>query len=237
MKILITAFAFYALWTFSSPAHKKNINVIQFDIAKILNARPVTTLRNGKLIPWAKGIDGNGLADGYLTMSAALFNGDKDPHALPDNPVFAANASHPEIKLHYSNSDSLNDQACAIAGAGEIEFRVPKEKYTDVYLALTSAEGPATLQVQYNYSDGNENRDFTVPDYYSDVKPNDPDICYLVHDLAKWGNKNNMTEKDHHNIDLLDIHPDPARLLKGVTVSKNKAAYLVLWAAAGVRAD
>jgi hypothetical protein len=45
-----------------------------------------------------------------------------------------------------------------------------------------------------------------------------------------------MTESDHHNIDVLNIHPDPKRVLKKVTVSKGKAGYMVFWAATGVTA-
>ena len=237
MKITIPAIAFCVLWISNVLLPQKDPKIIQFDISNILNARPVTTLTNKKLVTWKKGIDGDGLADGYLTLSAALFNGDKDPHALPDNPVFAANASHPEIKLHYSNTDSLNNQACGIIGTEVVEFRVPVNKYSAIYLALTSAEGPSALRVQFNYADGADIKNFTVPDYYWDLKPNDPDFCYLAHDLAKWGNKNNMTEKDHHNIDLLNVHPNPERALKSIKISKNKPTYVVFWAAAGVVAD
>jgi hypothetical protein len=235
MKVLTLIFASFVLC--QNTVAGQTTKVVQIDLSKILNARPVTSLTNGKLIPWAKGIDGNGLADGYFTMSAALFNGDKGPHALPDNPVFAANASHPEILLHYSNNDSLHFQACGIIGTEEVKFLVPDDKYSDIYLALTSAEGASTLLVQFNYADGVKIKDFTLPDYYWDVKADDPDVCYLVHDLAKWGPKNNMTEKDHHNIDLLNIHPDPARVLNSIIISKNKPTYVVLWAAVGIRAD
>ena len=237
MKITILAVVFCILWISNSVVPQKEREVIQFDISNILNARPITTLTNNKLVTWKKGIDGDGLADGYLTHSAALFNGDKDPHALPDNPVFAASASHPEIKLNYSNTDSLHNQACGITGIGEVEFNVPNRKYTDIYLALTSAEGPSTLMVQFGYADGVDVKNFTLPDYYWDLKPNDPDFCYLAHDLAKWGNKNNMTEKAHHNIDLLNVHPDPARILKSIKISKNKPTYVVFWAAAGVKVN
>jgi hypothetical protein len=236
MKILSLALIFPFLLVNDSQTHNDR-PVVQFDIGKILNARPVTILFKGKLIPWVKGIDGDGLADGCLTRSAALFNGDKDPHALPDDPIFAANSSHPEIKLHYSNNESVNKQACGISGDEVVEFRLPHAKYKDIYLALTSAEGSSTLHVKLNYADGVHLKDMTVPDWYWDVKPNDPDVCYLVSDLAKWGNKNNMTEKNHHNIDLVNIHPDQTRVLESIGISKNKPTYMVLWAATGVKAD
>ncbi len=112
-------------------------HVVQFNIDKLLNARPVTVGTNHRLITWTKGVDGGGLADGYLTQAAARLNGDEDTHALPDVPVFAANSSHPEIKLHYSNNGSKHNQACSITGAGSVEFAVPKGKYAEVFLALT----------------------------------------------------------------------------------------------------
>ncbi|HWZ16608.1 MAG TPA: hypothetical protein VNW95_15320 [Mucilaginibacter sp.] len=228
---LISAFYMLCLTGWQTPEN----HAVQFDLSKIVNARPVTVVANHRLVTWTKGIDGNGLADGYLTQSAASFNGDKDAHALPDNPVFAANSSHPEIVLRYSNNDTLHNQACSITGEGAVQFAVPKAKYSAVFLALTSAEGASNLQIQLIYNNGTTTKDFVLPDYYQDIKHGDPNLCYLAHDLAKWGNKNNMTEKDHHNIDLLKIQADPARLLKAIRISKTKPGYLVFWAAVGVK--
>ncbi len=232
-----SAFVFCTLLISGITTLNQSNKAIQFDLSKILNARPVTVLANNRLITWTKGIDGNGLGDGYLTQSAALFNGDKAPHALPDNPLIAANASHPEIKLHYSNNDSLYNQTCNISGEGDVEFTVPKLKYNAVYLALTSSEGPSNLKVRFGYNDDSfTSEDLVLPDYYNDI-PNIPNQYYLVHDLSKWGNKNNMTEKDHHNIDLVKIHPDPDKTLKSIKIQKDKPGYLVIWAAAGQKAN
>jgi len=211
----------------------QNDKAIQFDLTKILNARPVTTFNNNKLTTWTKGIDGGGLGDGYLTQSAALFNGDKDPLALPDDPLFAADVHHPQIKLHYSNTDTLHNQTCNVSGKGNVEFAVPSTKYKTIYLALTSSEGQSDLKISFTYNDGVVSQDFVLPDYYADLKSDDLNLCYLAHDLAKWGNKNNMTEKDHHNIDLLKIKADPKRVLKNIRIDKSKPGYLVFWAATG----
>jgi hypothetical protein len=209
--------------------------VIQFNINKLLNARPVTVVATDQLLTWTRGIDGNGMADGYLTLSAALFNGDKNPHALPDNPLFAGNEFHPKIKLHYSNSGSNHNQACAISSAGEVEFNVPKGKYSSIFLSFTSAEGPSAIKVRLEYEQDTTTTDFIVPDYYQDIKQGNSNLSYLAHDLAKWGNKNNMAEKDHHNIDLLKIAPNPAWKLKSIRISKTRSGYLVFWAATGVK--
>ncbi len=229
--------AFLALVTGVAFKMKKTGGVVQINISKILNGRPVSTLTNNKLMPWSKGVDGDGTADGYFTLSAALFNGDKDPHALADNPVYAANESHPEIKLYYSNNDSLRDQACGMIGASEIEFAVPKTKYSAVYLALTSAEGAIALHVKLNYTNGIEEKDYVIPDWYLDIAANDPNFCYLAHDMAKWNNKSKMAEKDHHNIDLLKLRPDPSKTLKSIEIGKTKPGYLTFWAATGVKAE
>ena len=206
---------------------------IQFDINKILNARPVSTLKNNHITKWSTGIDGGGLGDGYLTISAALFNGDKAPHALPDNPIFAATAGRPEIKLHYSNSDSVHNQTCNIKGADSVSFTVPQRRYKAVYLALTSSEGPSQLHIRLTYKTGAVVKDFSLPDYYDDIKPGNATFSYLAHDLAKWGNNNNMTEKDHHNIDVLKVETDSAQTLESISIVKEKAGYLVFWGAAG----
>jgi hypothetical protein len=209
--------------------------VVQFDITPVLNARPVTTLANNRLITWTTGIDGGGKGDGYLTQSAALFNNDKDAQALQDDALFPANRFHPEIKLHYSNRGSLSNQTCNMAGVTSAEFKVPNAKYKALYLALTSSEGASALQIELIYSDGSDLKNVLLPDYYQDLEANDPNMCYLAHDLAKWGNANQMTEKNHHNIDLLKLLPDAKRTLTRIKISKGKDGYLVFWAAAGVR--
>ncbi|MDB5088679.1 MAG: hypothetical protein JWR09_2673 [Mucilaginibacter sp.] len=236
----IPAVVFCILLVTSAFTSNQNNKVVQFDIGKILNARPVTTLTNNKLITWTKGIDGGGSGDGYLTLSAALFNGDKQPHALPDDALFPANGFHPEIQLHYSNTDSLHNQTCNISGEGGVEFYVPQNKYRSVRFALTSSEGPSLLKVEFLYADDStSSEDLVLPDYYDDIPSGQhkPELCYLAHDLAKWGNKNNMTEKDHHNIDLLTVHPDPTKKLKSINIQKKKPGYLVFWAAAGEKVN
>jgi len=208
--------------------------VVQIDISYLLNARPVTTLTGNKLISWTKGIDGNGDGDGYLTQSAAEFNGDKDAHALPDNPVFAANAQHPEIVLHYNNADSIRNQARFVSGEGEFTIRVPKGHYSAIYLGLTSSEGPSTLTFELTYARGTAMINYELPDYYNSVSEKYPDLSFVATDLAKWGKKNIMTEKNHHNIHLLKLNIDPDKTLKAIKIGKSKGGYLMFWSAAGV---
>lgn len=208
--------------------------VIQIDISSLLNARPVTTLTQGKLITWTKGIDGDGLADGYLTQSAASLNGDKDAHALPDKALISANTQHPEILLHYNNSDDKHNQARFVSGPGEFVINIPANHYSQIFLGLSSAEGPSHLQCELIYSDGNDVKNYSLPDYYNNIRANDSNFTYVLTDLAKWGENNNMTEKDHHNIHLLILSIEPGRTLTGIKVKKAKEGYLVFWSATGI---
>ncbi|AYL98788.1 hypothetical protein [Mucilaginibacter celer] len=227
--VTLITYAFFVLGA-SAQQNKKNIQV---NINKLLNARPVTTATDGKLQNWTIGIDGAGKGDGYLTATAASLNGDKNTNALPDNPLIPSNSHHPEILLHYKNGDAGN-QAHNIAGVDSFKFNVPREKYSDFYLSLTSSEGPSRLHITLNYTNGSETKDFRLPDYYNDIPENDPDLSYVVHNLAKWNPQNKMAEADHHNIDAMNIHPDEKRILKNIVVSKEHDGYLVFWAATGV---
>ncbi|CAN5305368.1 hypothetical protein BH11BAC6_BH11BAC6_06870 [soil metagenome] len=212
----------------------QNSKVVQINIDSLLNARPVTTLTDSILITWTKGIDGGGLADGYLTQSAAAFKGDKEVHALPDDPLIPGNDKHPEILLHYKNTDDKNNQARYVTGAGEFVIDIPKEHYVQYYLALSSAEGPSQLQCELLYIDGKVMRNYLLPDYYNNVAANDTAFTYVLTDLAKWDKYNNMKEKDHHNIHLLKLNIDANSILKGIRIKKSEDGYLIFWSATGV---
>src|SRR5437868_1450327 len=78
--------------------------IVQLPVDALLNARAVTTLTAGRLVPWTVGIDGNGTADGYMTAAASKFHNDPATlKTLPDDGRFAADARHPEVLLHFSN--------------------------------------------------------------------------------------------------------------------------------------
>jgi hypothetical protein len=219
------------VFLFNAGFYSKTDKVIQIDVSDILNARPVTTLTNGKLVTWTTGIDKE---NGYLTMAASSFMGNQDPHALPDNPLFPANQSHPEILLHYSNKEGAENQTVCLPDSGEFVCKVPNYKYSDIYFSLTSSYGSSALQFELTYNDGTELRNFVLPDWFRDIPENDPDFSYVAHNMGKWGNKNNLNEKDHHNIDALNIHPNPNRVLTRVKLRKLPGGYLVFWAATGV---
>ncbi|WP_295674060.1 hypothetical protein [uncultured Mucilaginibacter sp.] len=237
MKIVFIFLTILFFGFVTSTFAQRNNKVIQFDISPVLNANPITTFVDNSLIGWTIGIDGGGQADGYCTKSAALFNKQDTAHALPDDALFSANHFHPAIQLHYSSEYSTDNQACSIAGIGAAQFSVPKAKYKAIFLALTSAEGASFLKITLIYTDGGVVKNILLPDYYQDILPGDQNVCYLAHNLAKWGPDNQMTEKDHHNIDLLKLIPDHNRKLTGIKISKGKKGYLVFWAASGEKEE
>ena len=212
--------------------------IVQVDVRALLNARPVTTLTAGKLVTWTTGVDGGGKGNGYLTMAAALAVGDKDPKALPDNPLIPASGSRPEMLLHYSNDDAAGNQACVVVVDKELVILTPTKKYRQMFLAWTSAEGGSQVEIALVYADGtSETRTVTIPDYFTDIPANKPAFCYVVRDLAKWGPTNKMRELNHHNIHALDVAPDASRELASIKITKKPGrSHLLFWAATGVLA-
>src|SRR5258708_7395048 len=106
----------------SLPLHASD--VIQVDVRPILTGRAVTTLTDGKLVPWTKGVDGRGRADGYLTLEAAVANGDTNANALPGDGAFKADSAHPFVQLNFSNADGQSPKPGGVEGEGESTFPV-----------------------------------------------------------------------------------------------------------------
>ncbi|MDB5158026.1 MAG: hypothetical protein JWR50_2733 [Mucilaginibacter sp.] len=205
--------------------------VIQINVDDLLNVRPVTTLTNGKLVVWDKGVDRE---NGYLTMAAGLFNKETESKAIPDDPLIPADQHHPAILLHYANKEGVKNQAKLLSDTNSFTIKVPKHNYSDLYLCLTSAYGTSNLEYSLIYADGAEVKHITVPDWANDVPNNDPDFSYVIHDRAKWSNKNTLTETEHHNIHALNVHPDIKRILTAVKVKNLSKTYMLFWAATGV---
>src|SRR5258708_17596895 len=192
-------------------------DVIQIDVRPILTGRAVTTLTDGKLVPWTSGVDGRGHADGYLTLEAAVANGDTNVRALPGDGAFKADSTHPFVQLNFSNADGKNPQTRGVEGAGEFTFPVPTNQYQSLLVFLTSSEGPSHLHFELTYADGTlDQRDILLPDFYNDAPAGDPNLFSLPKDLPKWDAAGRMKEKNHHYIHGVDLRPDAAKNLLSV---------------------
>jgi len=212
--------------------------VIQMDVRPILTGRAVTTLTDGKLVPWTKGVDGAGRADGYMTLEASRVNGGKNANALPGDGCFKATASHPFVKLNFTNADGKGSQTRSLEGEGDFSFPVSGRRYERMMVFMTSAEGPSQLRFKLAYADGTfEQREILLPDYYNDTPPGDHNLFSLATNLAKWDASGRMTERDHHHIHGVELHPDAGKKLLSVQVSKTAPGYLVFWGATGVTND
>jgi len=228
---IFCAILFCMLMGLSIPASE----VIQVDVRPILTGRAVTTLTGGKLVPWTKGVDGAGRADGYMTLEASVANGDKDAMELPGDGCFKATTEHPFVRLNFTNADGKGSQTRSVEGAGGFAFSVPGKQYNRMLIFMTSAEGPSRLSFKLEYADGTfEQREVLLPDYYKDAPAGDTNIFSLAADLAKWNAAGRMTEGDHHHIHGVDLHPDARKELASVQVSKTAPGYLVFWGATGV---
>jgi hypothetical protein len=209
--------------------------VIQVDVRPSLTGRTVTTLTGGKLVPWTKGVDGAGRADGFMTLEAAVANGDKKARALPGDGCFPATAAHPCVQLHFTNADGQGFQTRSVEGEGAFAFPVPGRRYQRMLVFMTSAEGPSHLRFKLGYADGTfEQREVRLPDYYNDAPAGDTNLFSLATDLAKWDATGRMTEPRHHYIHGVDLHPDAGKELVSVHAGKTASGYLVFWGATGV---
>lgn len=212
--------------------------VVQIDVRPILTGRAVTTLTDGRLVPWTKGVDGGGRADGYMTSEASAVNGDKNAKALPGDGCFKATTSHPFVRLNYTNANGKDSQTRSVEGEGGFSFSVPRKQYQRMMVFMTSAEGPSHLRFKLAYADGTlEQREVLLPDYYNNAPAGDTNVFSLATDLAKWNASGRMTERNHHNIHAVDLHPDARKELVSVQVDKTAPGYLVFWGATGVTTD
>jgi hypothetical protein len=206
---------------------------VQVDLQPLFNARIVTTLTAGRLIPWRDSLDGS--TSGEATLAAAVKIGEPYAQALPDDGVFPATARHPRVVLAFTNVDGSGNQVRRSVGADEFTLEVPRQSYRQFWIFVMSGNGESHLRVRLVYASGPaEEQDVVVPDWYFPVSTIDPHRVNLAEDLGKWSQENRMMEKDHHYLHGLDLGPDSRRVLVAVTIRKSRAAVLTLWGATGV---
>ena len=207
---------------------------IQFNVSSLLNARVVTTLSNGNLITWNKGIDGTW--SGLATRTAADSMGSKDKIAFPNNGIFSANKFHPLVKLNFSNADISGSQVRFTDKkvADTYSFNVTKNCYSNISLFFMSAFGTSDLTIEISYSDKtSEIKKYSIEDWATKF-PETETKYFLSANLAKWGDKNTELEKDSHYLMGINIKPDNAKRVVKITINKPASeSTLTFWGATG----
>ena len=216
--------------------------VVQFPIDSLLNARPVSTLINGAVVPWTatQGVDGDGGGDGYVTKAAEAKLG-QTGNALPDDGVFSAANGVPEIDLHFSNSapaTSFQAHNAHNGVAASIDFAVPQATYSKIFLVLTSSEGAEKLTVTLTYADATTSTTapFTLADYDTYIPANTEEVSYFsLISMHKWIGNDQQTDNPGHQITGVILTPAPTKPLTRITIAKPAdGQYLVFWGATGI---
>lgn len=209
--------------------------VVQVPVDALLNARPVSTLTGGVVVPWSVGLDNT---DGFITAAANTFLEQPGP-ALPDDGTFPADSGRPEIALHFSNVAGVKaPQARIVTGTGNFEIAVPPAKYSKVYLIVASSYGDATLALTLNYADTSSTPlSLTLPDWGTGKPlPTNPPIFFnLISGLHKWNQQDMSVDTPSHAITGVLLSPDVSKSLSSIRLEKTSAAQtLAFWGATGI---
>ena len=216
--------------------------VVQIPIDSLLDARPVSTLINGVVVPWTagQGVDGDGNADGFVTLAVEAKLG-QTGNALPNDGVFPAANGLPEIDLHFSNDSPATTFQAHNAHSGvaaSIQFAVPQATYSKIFLVLTDSENADMLTVTMTYADSTTSvtGPFTMPDYDQGLPANTADVTYFsLISMHKWSQTDQQGDNAGHSITGVTLVPSPTKALTGITIAKpDDGHYLVFWGATGI---
>lgn len=207
---------------------------IQFDVKAVLNARAVTTIAQGKLIPWSTGIDEKW--SGLATRLAADAMGNATEMALPDDGTFPASGLHPLAVLNFSNADTSGNQVRFSAKNRDdsYAFEVPENYYSVVSLFFMSAFGQSDFLVEIGYADhSSEVEKYSLGDW-ANKSPEDQTRFFLCKNLAKWGQDNKMLEKDSHYLAGINVQPQTSKKVVKIAIKKPASGTtLTFWGAVG----
>jgi hypothetical protein len=221
--------------------------VVQLDVDSVLDGRSVSTAANGVVTPWSAG-DGLDADDGFVTTAVETIlktqgktaDGKVDP-AMPDDGSFAANAQHPAIQLHVSDTAPATSpqthEVPRTGGAQSFAFDVPPATYAKLFLVITSSYGAGDLTVTLSYagSAAPTVAKVALPDWgVGGAAAGDPVFFNLIQGLHKWTSTDQEVDTPTHGITGLTLSPTPTAMLTGVRVEKTNDAQVVFWGATGV---
>jgi len=211
-----TLFAFLLV---GSCAAADSNQIVQVNLDKLLNARVIITQKEGQLQLADHALDhGNSI---LITKTAAEASKAGQLNPLPSSSLIAADARHPEVKLHYADGNG-GPQVCQISDhEATIACPVPPNHYQQVQAFFISADGSTPIVVTLHYTDGSASQRTTrVPDFFFLPKETDTGWFVLVDDFGKVDAKGHKTEANHHYIHGFDLSPDAGKILQQVEIHK-----------------
>lgn len=211
--------AFFAFLLVGSSAAADSDQIVQVNLDKLLNARVIITQKEGQLQLADHALDtGNSI---LITKTAAEVSKAGQLNPLPSSSLIAADARHPNVKLHYADGDA-GPQVCRISAHEEtITCPVPPNHYKQMQAFFISANGPTPIVATLHYADGSTSQRTTrVPDFFFLPEKTDPGWFVLVDGFGKVDAKGHKTETDHHYIHGFDLNPDAGKILQQVDIHK-----------------
>ena len=218
--------------------HQGKGSAVQIDLGKLLDARVVITQTDGRLQMANYSLD-RGDSSVLITKSAAELSQAGRLNTLPDSGFFAANEQHPDVQLPYARVGSRPQVHRSPDRSETYSFSIPSRHYRQLQLFFISAAGPTPISVKLQYADdSSEQRATLVPDFYFLPKATDKDWFVLAEDFGKVSRKGLMTEQTHHYIHGFELHPDTAKILHEIEISKlDSKSVLNLFGVTGRLAD
>ena len=215
-------------------AHRREPSAVQIDLGKLLDAHVVITQADGHLQMADYSLD-RGDSSVLITKSAAEISKAGRLNTLPDSGFFAANEQHPDVQLPYGIVGNGPQVHRSPDRSETYSFTIPSRHYRQMQLFFISAAGPTPISVKLQYADGSsERRSTLVPDFYFLPTAENKDWFVLAEDFGKVNRKGLMTESVHHYIHGFELHPNPAKVLQQIEISKlDSKSVLNLFGATG----
>jgi MYXO-CTERM domain-containing protein len=182
----------------------------------------------------------------FTTAHPTFFGAGNPPGgALPDDGTFPANADHPLVVLHFSNTaPTTAPQTFQILAKGMSEVAVPQATYSSMYLLMTSSGGgQPNLSVTLKYADGTTAK-IAVPlnDYDVALSASTATVTFFNLSLGmhKWGGASAMYpygapgDNAGHEVTGVKVATSATKELTSFVLNKMDGNQMMLWGATGV---
>ena len=166
------------------------------------------------------GLDGGGRAFLTATQASARAPVGQVGNGLPDNGQFTVTGGTIQL-LSYTGNNVFRLSGAA---GGNFAVNVTPAKYQSLTLYATCGDGPGTVTVGLNYSDGTVSvTGVTVPDWFSDPPP--AGDSYLIDGLDRTLTAGaGFEDATDPAIFAIPISPEPSRTLNSITITRTSTS-------------